>query len=123
MAKSSNYLQRHEKAIEEIAEKYGIETKEAEELIDQFFLDMKSSITDERMPTIKITNLGTFGPSMGKLEWQRKHASYHLKKGECTESKKEKLKEKITKLQVVKERLEKEKRGEETWKEWRNKKL
>ena len=118
--KNTNYLQKFDPILKEISEEYDIEMENLIKIIDYFFLTFKSYITDTRMPTIKITNFGTFKPSIGKLEWQMNIANFHIKNGTDNE---DKLSKKMKYLSIIKDRLEKEREGKGTWKQWRNKKL
>ena len=114
------YLRRYKKIITKIATKHGLKDTTVERMVDGFFVSMKKSITDKRMPTIKITNFGTFKPSVRKLNWQIYAAIKHLRRGAKDETK---PRNKIKNLWAVKQRLMKEKKGEITWKEWRHKKI
>lgn len=118
--KSTSYLQKFEETLDEISKSYDIEKDELIKILDNFFLTLKSFITDSRMPTIKITNFGTFKPSVGKLDWQINIANYHIKNGTNNHTK---LSKKIEYLTIIKNRLKSESEGEETWTEWRNKKI
>lgn len=117
MERNITYLQRFRKGLEGIANKHELNKDEIDEIIDHFFQTMKKFVTDPRMPTIKVTNLGTFKPSIGKLNWQIRAAIKQIRAGKPPE----KLKKKISRLWSVKQRLIKEKRGDCTWKKWRDK--
>lgn len=113
------YLRRFKPIIQKIAGKYGMEEKDMEEMVDHFFRTMKSYITDPRMPSIKITNFGTFKPTVGKLNKQIGISERHIKLGRVIEKSEAKIKH----LTLIKERLDQEKAGMITWKEWRSKEV
>lgn len=119
MERNTRYLHRFRDIIETVAKRQNIDSKDLEEMIDHFFRTMKSFIVDPRMPSIKITNFGTFKPTIGKLN---KHIRLSLTS--IRESRKvEHCKAKIKHLWQVRRRLVDERNGGITWKEWRNKKL
>lgn len=118
--RNTTYLRRFDKIIKNLSEKHGVDEDEIRGMIDHFFFTLKRFITDPRMPTIKITNFGTLKPSIGKLNWQIKNAVKQLRKNPDDPTR---LHTKIRHLWAVKQRLIKEKNKEETWKEWRNKKI
>jgi hypothetical protein len=120
MKRNTTYLQRFESIISELSSKHDLDEEEITDLVDYFFVTMNKFITDPRMPTIKISNFGTFKPSIGKLDWQMKNANYHLLQGKIAE---DKLLSKIDTLQIIKDRLIRESNGDETWKEWKDKKI
>lgn len=122
MEKNTIYLQRFDKQIKEIAESKGLSNSEVRDLIDRFFRSFKNKITDPRMPTIKITNLGTFRPTISRLDYQIKRYIAMIRSGRVNKSE-QLYKDKINHLWKIKQRLIKEASGEETWKEWRNKQL
>lgn len=70
------------------------------------------------MPTILISNFGTFKPSYAQIgrSLSRMVNSYRL--GTTTA---EKLREQVKRLWPIRKRLQKEKKGIATWREWRNK--
>lgn len=118
MPKNTNYLHRYDKLLTKLAEKHGIKKEELILIIDHFFLTMKGFITDWRMPTIKITNVGTFKPKIGKINFVLKTSYRYFRKGYITA---EKISSKIKEVWPVKQRLIKESLGIETWRDWRNK--
>lgn len=117
MEKNTNYLRRYNNQIEEIEKLVGVNRDKIIEIIDDFFVDLKSKITDPRMPTVKITNLGTFKPSIGLLNWQIKSALRAYRGGKIE---RDRAVSKITHLWAIKQRLIKEKSGEETWSDWKD---
>lgn len=122
MERNTIYLQRFEKEIKNIAKSKGLTDSEVRDLVDKFFKSFKKKITDPRMPTIKITNLGTFKPTISRLDYQIKRYIAMIRSGKVSNSE-QLYKDKINYLWKIKQRLIKEGDGQETWKEWRNKKL
>ena len=119
--KNSAYLLKFKKEISFLAKKYNLSEDEVGEIIDDFFVSMKSYITDLRIPTIKITNLGTFKPTPSKINYQiRKYIKYAKR---STGEELEKVKVMISNTWKVRTRLKREANGEVTWKDWRDKKL
>lgn len=120
MKKNTSYLQKFDSIIKDISTDNDLSEEDCKELIDFFFQTFKSFLTDTRMPQIKISNLGTFKPSLGKIDWQIGNAEMHIRNDQQPL---ERFKSKVNYLSIIKERLIAEANGEETWKEWRNKKL
>lgn len=123
MEKNTIYLQRFEDTIKEIARSKDLSDGEVREMIDKFFKSFKSKVTDSRMPTIKITNLGTFKPSLSRIEYQIERFRNMIKHGHRTNNSEKVLINKINHLLEIRQRLICEANGEATWKEWRNKQL
>lgn len=117
MDRNTKYLRRFDEDIKELSEELELGEEETREVIDEFFIDMKSMITDSRMPTIKITNFGTFKPSIGKLNWQMRSALRAYRDGKIP---RKRAVDKITHLWAIKQRLIKEKNGKNTWKDWKD---
>jgi hypothetical protein len=118
MEKNTNYLSRFKDDITEISRDNSLIEESVEEMIDKFFTSMKDIITDPRMPTVKITNFGTFKPSIGKINWQIRLALKYFRSGNIT---RERAVTKISHLWSIKQRLIKERLGEPTWNEWNKK--
>lgn len=117
---STAYLKRFDGIIRNLSKKHGVSEEELTLIIDRFFLLLKSWVTDLRMPTIKITNLGTFKPSLKKID-------NHIRKSICKiregHPKSDMYRKRVSVLWQVRRRLKDEINGVVTWKEWRNKKL
>lgn len=113
------YLSRFRKLIEKISEQRDVPVKDIEEMIDYFFKTLKRYITDPRLPTIKITNFGTFLPSKRRIEWQIRKAIKSIREGRNVERSKLKIKH----LWEIRRRLQAERQGVLTWKEWRDKEI
>ena len=118
MVRNTNYLRRFEDEITELSNKHGVSKQDVSDMIDSFFADFKQSIIDPRMPTVKITNLGTFKPTIGKINWQIRNSFRHYRAGRVS---RETMVSRIQYLWPIKQRLMKEKAGISTWKEWRDK--
>lgn len=120
MAKSTNYLKSLNDVLKEVSEKHEISIEDLKDLLDHFFKTFKYFIEDPRMPTIKITNLGTFKPNLSKINYHIRRQILRFKKSGGNA---DRLKIKIKKLWPIRDRLIAESKGKITWLEWRNKKL
>ena len=116
--RSTTYLQRYSEIIKIISESCGIPIKDVEEMIDYFFFTFNKFITDPRMPKIRISNLGTFKPTIGKINKNLWHGFKYYRLGLFS---REKMVQRIQAVWEIRERLKKENRGIHTWKEWRDK--
>lgn len=120
IAKNTSYLRRFSTDLDSIAKQEEVSVESVEDLLDHFFVTMKGAVEDERMPKIQITNLGTFKPTTGKINYRVKRWISSYRRGTLA---KPDLDMKIKRIWAVKQRLIKEENGENTWKEWKNKKL
>ena len=118
--KNTSYLRRIEPELKQIAKDHNLEKEQLEELVDEFFIILKSYLEDPRMPRVKLTNFGTFKPSLGKINHDIRRSMLRYRAGLL---KKELLIEKIKKLWPIRNRLINEWNGVHTWEEWKNKKL
>lgn len=116
--RNTNYLKRYSEIINTISETLGIPVKDVEEIIDYFFFTFKVFITDPRMPKIKISNLGTFKPTVGKIKKNLWHAFKYYRLGTFP---RERMVMRVQAVWEIMKRLQKEAKGEHTWKEWRDK--
>lgn len=113
-----NYLKKFDDFVSLMSKDEEVSKDEINFMIDQFFFDFKESLEDPRMPTIKITNFGTFKTTIGKLQWHINICNDKLNKGIGVP---EVLNKRIEYLTPILDRLKREKAGESTWKEWRDK--
>jgi hypothetical protein len=118
MDKNTNYLRRYKEIIEELSKKHNVSIQDIEFMIDFFFITFKRFITNIWMPTIRITNLGTFRPTLGRLDWHIAIKIKYLRKGVKDP---DKVRVKLRHYLVVRKRLWNEKLGHNTWKEWKSK--
>lgn len=118
--KSTAYLKRLNSTLDEVSEKHEISKGDLEEILDDFFLTFKKFVTDETMPSILITNFGSFRPGIGKINWNLKNAFYKYRRGWLD---KERLRKRIRTTWPIKQRLIQEKLGKLTYKEWRKRYL
>lgn len=118
MVRNTAYLGKFKGIIKALADQFNVSEEYVEDLIDNFFLTLKKFITDPRMPTVKISKWGTFKPTLGKLNWAIGTTLFHMSQDRGD---RDKMFKKIRVVQHVKERLLREKAGELTWKEWKNK--
>jgi hypothetical protein len=114
--KNIKYLRQHRDVVDELGKEYEMDVGEIEEIIDQFFQIMKGFVIDPKMPSLKIGNLGTFKPTIGRLNWHIEATKRHMSSEDDP-----KALSKIDHLSKVVRRLEREKNGDITWKEWRDK--
>lgn len=114
--KNLSYILKYEDEVKELCEEHGIEFEDSLEMIDYFFKTFKGFITEEKMPKIQVTNLGTFKPTLGKLDYQIRMTLFYYRRGSIS---REKAVSKISKLWTIKQRLIKEANGEATWDCWR----
>ena len=70
------YLEPFKEVINELSKKHRIESKYIEIMVDDFFKNLRSWVSDPRMPTIKITHFGTFYPSLGQINRSLKKSFY-----------------------------------------------
>lgn len=112
-------MKRFRPIIQKLSDDTDVPVKDIEEMIDVFFETMKRYITDPRMPSIKITNFGTFKPKLGKINWHIKRTITFIRSGVVKDWHRPKIKH----LWQIRRRLMDEKKGVLTWKSWRNKKL
>ena len=113
-----NYLQRYRPMLKEISEEHEISEREVEHIVDHFFQTFRESIMDPRMPKIQITKFGTFRPTIGAINRHLRLSFYNFHHGRIS---RERMVERIKRVWPIKQRLLKEKNGEATWKEWRDK--
>ena len=116
----AKYLDQFEGELNRISVKYSVPVKEIRFIVDDFFERLKSWVVSPKMPTIKISNFGTFKPDKGQLTRSLKRMFKTYKLGY---TKPETLSDHIKKLWPIVKRLQKEARKENTWKEWKNLKL
>jgi len=114
------YIQRHSELVDDLAKEYGVTRDEAIEVIDHFFRTLKEMLQDIRMPRVHIRKWGTFGPTVKYLERSINATLYHMEKGNGNA---ETMFLKMNYLLEIRNRLLKEKAGEETWTEWKNKEM
>jgi nucleoid DNA-binding protein len=114
------YLKRFSDIIRNLSKKHDIPEQELSLIVDRFFLLLRSWLTDLRMPTIKISNLGTFKPSLKKID---NHIRKSIQKIRDDHPKSDMYRKRVAVLWAVRRRLKDESNGAITWKEWRNKKL
>lgn len=120
MIRSTSYLKKLRPKTELIGKEHDVSPEEIEDMFDHFLQTLKEMIGDPRMPKIKISNWGTYQPSIGKINWQIRRKFYDYRNGSIT---RDQLRQRISELWPVKQRLIKEKLGHETWPEWRYKEL
>lgn len=120
MTKSSNYLKKLKPVLKELSEKYDLTEDEVDEILDHFFMTLKKYMGHSTMPTIKITNFGTFRPTVSRINWQIGIAFTMMRKGMRNRLHVENM---IRRLWPIKQRLIQEKRGVYTYKEWKNKEI
>ncbi len=118
--KNTNYLRKIEPELKKIAKDNGLEKEQLEELIDEFFIDLKGFMEDPRMPKVHLTNFGTFKPSLGKINQDIRRTMRRFRDGKTT---REILCDKIQRLWPIRNRLIREWNGENTYDEWRKKKV
>lgn len=120
MARSTSYLKRVYDVVTQLSEEYDVTEEEVEIILDHFFRTQKELIADARMPKIQITNLGTFKPTIGILNWQLRKTLHLYREGTIE---RDVAVKRISHLWPIKQRLIKEKQGCETWREWRDKEI
>lgn len=111
-----SYILKYEDDIKELSQKHNLDFEESIYMIDYFFKTFKDFITEEKMPKIQITNLGTFKPTIGKLNYQIRMTLFYYRIGSIS---REKTVKRISKLWAIKQRLIKESMGIATWDCWR----
>lgn len=116
--RNTNYLKRYNDQTSFLAKEEGVPEDEIIFMIDQLFFDLRDMFEDPRIPTIKLTNLGTFKTTIGKLHWHIHMCQDLISKGVGDL---EALQKRIDYLSPILDRLKREKAGESTWKEWRDK--
>lgn len=120
LKRNTAYLKRFDDILEEIEKEHCLYPEEVDKVIDEFFYTFNGFITDSRMPTVKISNLGTFKPNPVKINRHIWKAVQVIRNGTDNE---DYYRAKIAHLWQIKQRLIKESNGELTWKCWRNKEL
>lgn len=115
--RNTNYLLRYEDIIDKLSKKYQVPVEEVKDVIDYFFVTFKENITDPRMPTIKISNLGTFRPTIGRFKWHIRSIRSNYRRKRIS---REAAHSRLAYIWPVYRRLILEKCGHSTWKEWRD---
>lgn len=80
----TEYLFKFKDKFKEVCEKHGFSEEEGSEIVDSFFWDLKESISDPRMPSIMLTNFGSFRPTLGKIRWKITNAIQQYREGRYT---------------------------------------
>lgn len=118
--KNISYLRKIEPELKKIAKDHNLEKEQLEELVDEFFITLKGFMEDPRMPRIKLTNFGTFKPSLRKINHDIRRSMIRYRAGLL---KREFLVDKIKRLWPIRNRLINEWNGVHTWDEWKNRSL
>ena len=114
----SKLIKKFEPELNRLGVKHNLTKSEIEFILTCFFDDLKSFITDVRMPKIKITNLGTFAPSIAQINRVLYKSFYWRALGRKSE---DKLRILIKKVWKIRRRLQEEKKGRVTFAEWHGK--
>lgn len=117
------FLAKYPGLVKELAERYELSEQEVTQIVGHYFVALKDSFTDWRMPIIVIPQIGSFLPSLGKINWYIKRCLHNYRLGYIT---KEKLDQRIKSVWPIRGRLKKEKTftsttqaDDATWKTWR----
>lgn len=118
------FLSRYPGLVKKLAEEYEVDEQEVVQALGHYFVALKDCITDWRMPAIKIPEVGTFAPTLGKLNWYIKRCIYNYRLGYIT---KKQVDDRIKSVWPIRERLKEEKTftlqttaQEATWYRWRD---
>lgn len=112
------YLRKLYPILNKVGKETNIRVDEGNFIIDTFFRSLRDSLNDPRMPKVIIPLLGVFRPSKKKIYISIKRSLMWFKRGGST---REYITAKIRRLWKIRSRIDKEFRGDETWKEWSKK--
>lgn len=113
----AKYLNGFEGELNRISVKYSVPVKEIRYIVDDFFERLKGWIVSPKMPTVKISNFGTFKPDKSQIVRSLKRMIKTYRLGYTPP---ETLRRHIMKLWPIRKRLQKEERKQNTWKKWKN---
>lgn len=94
--------------VNKLSIKYSVDANIVKDVVTTFFSIFKKAVQHPSMPSIMIHNFGTFKPSLKRLYGRRKDWMESLEKAE-DEKVKEVYQAKINSIQLVIDRLEREK--------------
>jgi hypothetical protein len=109
------FLSKFEGDLNRLGVKYSLTRKDMEEILEFYFLDLKSFITDPRMPKVKIDNLGTFKPALFLINRTISKYYYWRRLGSDNSRK---IRSIINRLWRVRKRIHMEKNKVVTFKQW-----
>lgn len=116
--RNSPYLKATSEIVEEASELVGLNPEEGANHLDAFFMVIKDVINnDDRMPTLKMPIMGYFKPTLGGIRRTIRIAFRMYRAGRIP---KKVLDYRIKKWWWIRDRIIREKRGENMWQLWRN---
>ena len=117
MTPKSDITKRFEKTIDKLSVKYKIPASRIDNIIDQFFEQLKSYLNDPRLPKVIIKNFGVFRPCPGQMRRALSKKFYWYRLGSVTP---ENMRLFVKRIWPVYRRLMKEKiTGSVTWELWK----
>lgn len=111
------FFKKYEKFFNKLSVKYSVTVPQIKEIIELFFIDFKKAMCSPLLPKLKITGLGSFIPTLGRVKERFRMKFYWYRKGVIS---KENIKEFIRTHWPVYNRLKQEKEKMITWDFWRN---
>lgn len=115
-ARSNKFIKPVQESFDKTCKEFDIRAEDMEDILDSFFTTFKNTLEDPRLPTIRITNLGTFKTTIPKLNFYIKSAISRYRKGDMSY---EDCKRKVQWMWTVRNRLKKERSGGVTYPEWK----